>query len=46
LANFLTFVVDKICLLRNMSATNPLKAVKNHMHKNGAADSIPFYANA
>ena len=42
-ANFLTFVVDMICLLRIQSATKPLTAVMNHMNKKGIPANTPFY---
>jgi len=42
-ANFLTFVVDKILLLRNQSATKPLATVMIHETKKGIPDKRPFY---
>jgi len=42
-ANFLTFVVDKILLLRNQSATKPLATVMIHETKKGIPDNRPFY---
>ena len=42
-ANFLTFVVDKIFLLRNQSATKPLATVMIHETKKGIPDNRPFY---
>jgi len=42
-ANFLTFVVDKIFLLRNQSATKPLATVRIHETKKGIPDNRPFY---
>jgi len=42
-ANFLTFVVDKISLLRKQSATTPLTTVTNHENTKGSPDHTPFY---
>jgi len=42
-ANFLTFVVDKIFLLRNQSATKLLETVRIHVTKKGIPDNRPFY---